>query len=184
MTQDEETVILRPITREDTPLIVRWRNNPAVRANFIFRKTFTDEMHLRWFSDHIEGARDAVQWIVLAQTAEEKNPRPIGSVYFRDIDRLKGRAEYGVLIGEDDARGHGYGNEIARLACIRAREELGLRTLILRVYCDNRPAIRSYEHAGFVIIQKLPLVRSTDGEEKDMYLMEKTLTQKKENPDA
>ena len=43
-----EKVMLRPITMEDTPLIVRWRNTESVRKNFIFRERFTEEMHNNW----------------------------------------------------------------------------------------------------------------------------------------
>lgn len=39
-----EKVVLRPITDADTDNIVRWRNTPSVRDNFIFRQTFTPEM--------------------------------------------------------------------------------------------------------------------------------------------
>ena len=44
------------------------------------------------------------------------NIRPVGSVYFRDIDRVKKEAEYGIFLGEDDAAGKGYGTEAAKLA--------------------------------------------------------------------
>ena len=42
-------VSLREMTLDDTGLIVKWRNNPRVRDNFIFRETFTNEMHEAWF---------------------------------------------------------------------------------------------------------------------------------------
>ena len=43
-----ESIYLRPITREDTALVVAWRNNPAVMQNFIFRQPFTAELHENW----------------------------------------------------------------------------------------------------------------------------------------
>ena len=42
---DGQKVFLRPIQMEDTPLIVKWRNNKNVRNNFVFQETFTNEMH-------------------------------------------------------------------------------------------------------------------------------------------
>ncbi|MCR5675186.1 MAG: GNAT family N-acetyltransferase [Lachnospiraceae bacterium] len=170
----QERLILRPITRDDTELIVRWRNNPRVRDRFVYREPFTKETHERWITEHIEGKRDVVQWIVCERQAAGEE-RPIGSVYFRDIDREQSTAEYGVLIGEDDAVGHGYGNEIVELACVRARDELGLKHVILRVFCDNVVAIRSYEHAGFAVTRKLADVRCSDGETSDMFMMEREL---------
>ena len=43
-------VTLRPNHRRDTDLIVKWRNTPSVVQNFIFRQTFTPEMHRSWLA--------------------------------------------------------------------------------------------------------------------------------------
>ena len=48
-----ERVLLRPITAEDTPLIVKWRNTESVRRNFIFREPFTAEMHENWLRTRV-----------------------------------------------------------------------------------------------------------------------------------
>ena len=48
-----EKVVLRPITDADTDNIVRWRNTPSVRDNFIFRQTFTPEMHRNWLKTKV-----------------------------------------------------------------------------------------------------------------------------------
>ena len=53
---------------------------------------------------------------------EKNNDRPVGSVYFRDIDHDNKKAEYGIFIGEADAAGRGIGSETARLAADYARE--------------------------------------------------------------
>lgn len=39
------TVYLRPMTYEDTDLIVSWRNQESVRRNFIYQELFTRESH-------------------------------------------------------------------------------------------------------------------------------------------
>ncbi|MCR5094043.1 MAG: GNAT family N-acetyltransferase [Lachnospiraceae bacterium] len=166
-------VSLRPITGEDTDLIVKWRNNPRVRENFVFRETFTRELHEKWLAEHVEGARDTVQWIIL--TGEAGQELPVGSVFFRNIDRDADEAEYGIFIGEDNAVGLGISNQVISMALERARGELNLKRIVLRVFCDNTPAIRSYEHAGFTVTETRRHVRCTDGEERDMYFMEKIL---------
>mgnify|MGYP002228263736 CR=1 FL=1 len=43
------------------------------------------------------------------------NDKPLGSVYIRDIDRHHNKAEYGIFIGEADARGRGVGTAAAKL---------------------------------------------------------------------
>lgn len=176
-----EKIILRDITYEDTPLIVKWRNNKRVRDNFIYREVFTEEIHNGWMKNKVETG-EVCQLIILEKLSDGddgslKNGegRPVGSVYLRDIDNQNKTAEYGIFIGEDDATGHGYGNEAAALMCDYAKRELGLKKLILRVFCGNDAARRSYEHAGFVKTKEMPGVECSDGNKGDMILMEKCL---------
>ena len=164
-----EKVDLRQITYDDTPLVVKWRNNLRVRNNFIYREVFTEEIHNGWMKNRVETG-EVCQLIIC-----EKSGRPVGSVYLRDIDEDTHEAEYGIFIGEDDATGKGYGNVSAELMCEYAKKELGLKKLILRVFVGNDAARKSYEHAGFTWCKDLPDVKCSDGEVKDMILMEKIL---------
>ena len=70
-------------------------------------------------------------------SVKKNNDRPVGSVYFRDIDHDNKKAEYGIFIGEADAAGRGIGSETARLAADYARDVLKLHKLMLRVFADN-----------------------------------------------
>ena len=140
-------VYLRPMTVEDTGKIVTWRNREFVRKNFIYQELFTEEGHLRWIETQVKPGH-VVQFILCLEGGRE-----IGSVYFRDIDRSAGTAEYGIFIGEEDALGKGYGTQAARLALQYAFETMGLQKVFLRVLADNTGARKSYEHAGFRLIE-------------------------------
>lgn len=70
---------------------------------------------------------------------------PVGSVYIRDIDTTHHKGEYGIFIGEAEARGKGIGTRAAKLMTAYAFRELSLHRLFLRVFADNVRAIRSYE---------------------------------------
>ena len=84
-------IYLRPITMEDTDRIVSWRNQDRVRHNFIYQKLFTKESHENWMHTQVETGH-VVQFII----CEKNNDRPVGSVYFRDIDHDNKKAEYGI----------------------------------------------------------------------------------------
>ncbi len=150
-----DKAILRPITAEDTPLIVKWRNNPAVQHNFVFQQTFTNEMHNKWLETKVKTG-EVVQYIIVDKAADT----PVGSVYFRDIDNDNHSAEFGIFIGEDIARGKGIGSETTRLFCDMGFEDLALHRIMLRVFSDNEQAKKSYLNAGFVL----------EGEFKDMVM--------------
>lgn len=156
-----ERVYLRPITPEDTDRIVTWRNRDFVRKNFIYQKPFTREGHEAWLKEQVEPGHVA-QFIICVEEGvrlDEECPAgaegicgEIGSVYLRDIDREKGEAEYGVFIGEEKALGQGYGTQAARLMLDYGFGELGLKKIFLRFLEDNEKALRSYQKAGFQML--------------------------------
>ena len=139
-----ERVILRPITAEDTPRIVAWRNDPEVLLNFIYRGPFTEAIHQNWLATKVASGQ-VVQFIIL----ERASGRPVGSVYFRDVNPDYRSAEYGIFIGEADARGKGLGTETARLFTGFGLNVLRLHRISLKVLGGNEIARHSYEKAGF-----------------------------------
>ncbi len=167
-----ELIKLRPISEDDFPLIVKWRNNENVKKNFIYREKFNLEGQKKWKETMIDTGK-VIQFIICEKDNDE---RPVGSVYLRDINMEKGSAEYGVFIGEDDAQGKGYGNEAAILMTEFAQNVMALKQLILRVFTYNVSAIKSYENAGFERIDFLPSVECSDGYKGDMILMKKTFS--------
>ncbi len=159
-----EDVTIRPITERDTDLIIKWRNNPRVRDNFIFREEFNREIHENWLKEEIKTGQ-AIQYIIC--TGDEH--QPVGSVYFSNIEADK--AEYGIFIGEDSALGSGVGTAAGRLLLKEGFEKYGFKDIYLRVFTDNIPAIKSYEKLGFSFSETLKDVECSDGKKKDMYLM-------------
>lgn len=143
-----ELIYLRPMEEADAESIVIWRNKDWVRHNFLYQEPFTLEGQLNWLHTQVEPGHVA-QFVI----CEKESGRAVGSVYFRDIDRGKSCAEYGIFIGEEDAVGKGYGTEAAGLALAFAFEELGLESIFLRVFEDNVRARKSYEKAGFFPIK-------------------------------
>lgn len=165
--RDEKVgIYLRLMTYEDTDCIVRWRNSEGVRKNFIYQALFTRESHENWIRTMVETGK-VVQMIICEAATE----REVGSVYVRDIDTTHNKAEYGIFIGEDIARGKGYGTAAAKLMIRYCFEELKLHRLFLRVYADNIQAIRSYEKAGFIKEAYLREDVCIDGKYKDIVLM-------------
>lgn len=138
-------IYLRPMTEEDTDLIVLWRNREFVRRNFIYQKPFTREGHLKWIHTMVNAGK-VVQFMI----CENASKRPVGSVYLRDIIQEHKRAEYGIFIGEEDAIGRGYGTQAVKLIVAYGFEYLHLHKIMLRVLAKNERARKSYEKAGFV----------------------------------
>ena len=159
-------IYIRKITEEDTDLIVDWRNSKEVRDHFFFREKFTRQMHEKWMADKV--ASGMVDQFIVCMKEDD---RPVGSSYLRDIDRQQGTAEYGIFIGEADARGIGLGYEILCATMEYAYEVLGLKKVIARAISTNAASIRIFEKYGFTITQRIENVTCTDGEIEEMVMM-------------
>lgn len=140
----ESAIYLRPIMEEDTDDVLRWRNSAEVKKYFICQDDITREEHLAWLENQVKRGK-VIQFIIV----ERETERSVGSVYLRDIDRTHNKAEYGIFIGEEDAKSKGYGTAAARQMITYAFEEEKIHRIYLRVYEDNLRAISSYEKAGF-----------------------------------
>jgi len=141
-----ENIYLRKMEIEDTDNIVRWRNSDAVRSRFIYQEPFTREKHLDWIENKVNKGL-VVQMII----CEKETNRAIGSAYFRDIDRMNNKAEYGLFIGESDCRIKGMGAEVTRLMLQYGFEVLELHRIYGRILADNIVSIKSAIKGGLEI---------------------------------
>lgn len=160
-----ENILLCPICEDDTDLIVSWRNKEKVRSNFIFKQDFTRQIHLEWLENMVYTGKVA-QFIIY-----DKHDIPIGSTFLRDIDMANKKAEFGIFIGEDEARGHGYGTEAAKLIINFGFHDLKLHKIMLRVFADNLMAINAYKRAGFELEGHLKDEIKTEQGYRDLILM-------------
>ena len=162
-----EGIYLRKITFEDTDNIIRWRNSDSVRSHFIDQRLFTKESHNYWLENYgIAPSEESGNG-----SPEKDHYIPVGSVYIRDISKEHKKAEYGIFIGEDAARGRGIGSKTAKLMIRYCFETLHLHRLFLRVHADNIAAIKSYENAGFEREAYLRDDVFVNGTYKDIVLM-------------
>lgn len=142
-----ELVALGPLHLGLLPLILRWDND------FRTADLGGDDMRPRspeaiaaGYEPLIKGERE--DWIGFA-IYELPDLRPIGLANLRDFSNPRRTAEFGITIGEIDARGNGYGTEATRLLLDFAFTTLGVHNIWLDTASYNLAAIRTYQKAGF-----------------------------------
>jgi RimJ/RimL family protein N-acetyltransferase len=124
--------------------------------------------YLSWFRDY-----DVQRWVkvVVPQTVEAEtawyeeattsenaftfgihtleDDRLIGNCGIFAIDHKNRSAELGIIIGEKDYWGKGYGTDAVLTLLNFAFGEVNLNRVYLRVFAYNQRAIRAYEKCGF-----------------------------------
>lgn len=140
-----EHIALGPLCRDLIPDYRRWGNDfPTARTQGGAPRPWTTERVVSWFEQAT--ANERATWFTIYQRATW---RPIGTTHLKDLDWRNRTAEFGVAIGEADARSLGYGTETARLMLDYAFAALGLHNVMLTVYSFNIGGRRAYEKAGF-----------------------------------
>lgn len=161
---------LGPLDRQFLPDYLRWANDFAVAltsADMLLPVTRDDRE--AWFERASQGA-DAT--VIRFTIFEAESGRAIGLANLHQIDHLHGTAEYGIVIGEADCRGKGYGTTVTRMMLDYAFRHLNLHNVMLRVYSNNPGGIRAYEKAGFREFGHRRECRLIDGRRHDEIFME------------
>jgi len=163
-----DEVRLRLIDGGDAALIVSWRARPEVAAQ-LFSAPPTITEHVRWATEARE-RDDREEYLICWH---QQGDRPVGTVGLSAISSRHRRAEYGILLGEPDARGHGVARAASELILRRAFGFLDLDRVYLHAFADNASAIALYQHLGFVRegMLRSHARRDGDGASHDVIVM-------------
>ncbi len=140
-----ERIYLRPLDVDDLDRCLRWINDPEILSTLGRREPMGRAAEKEWLEGQYKSDRHMNLAIVVAD-----GDRHIGNCGFNAIDYVNRNAIFGILIGDKDAWGQGYGPEAARLILKYGFEELGLHRIGLEAYSHNARALRAYEKAGFI----------------------------------
>lgn len=159
---------LGPIDRRWLSLYQRWLNDFEVtRTLAIGNHPVTLEAEGEWY-DRAWRSTDSFTFTIY----DLASGRPIGLTDLRRIDDRERTAEFGILIGEKEFWGRGYGTEATSLLLDFAFDSLGLHNVLLIVFADNTRAIRAYERAGFRIVGRRRESHRPGGRAVDEVLMD------------
>ncbi len=140
-----EQVYLRPLEEADVPICVRWLNDPEVNRTLMAGRFPLNLLRER---EYIQKLYKDQENLILAIILKDGD-RHIGNTGLEDIHPVHRSAMFGIVIGEKDCWGKGYGTEAARLMVRHGFQTLNLNRISLNVYDFNPRGIRAYEKAGF-----------------------------------
>lgn len=131
-------VVLRPVMREDVPLLIKWINDPDVRKYLSAYMPMMEADEDEWFENlHKRKPGDIILTIVV-------DGKAIGTMGIHKIDTRNRTAETGALIGEKEYWGKGYGSEAKMLLLNYAFNTLNLRRIGSSLFEFNE---RSYKYS-------------------------------------
>ena len=151
-----ERVTLRRIELDDIPHVRRWYDDPELRAQIGATEPMTETAAAEWFERVVADANRI--WYVVVR---DEDDAVIGEAGLLRIFPEWRTTDMTVIIGERDARGHGYGSEVGRLLLDFAFDYMGLHRVAIGVVGFHEEALRFWENLGFV----------REGVQRDGYML-------------
>lgn len=138
-------VQLRAIEYADLPLLVRWRNDPAIYRHFYEQEPLSLAMQQAWFEKLLQKPDERLWMIEARETGEA-----IGTVGLVHMDWRNRKAEWGrFLIYPDEYRHGGYGSEVESLILRYFFDHLNMNRLQCEVFAENEAVIALHKKFGF-----------------------------------
>jgi aminoglycoside 6'-N-acetyltransferase len=146
-------ISLRQATLADLPLVERWDEDPVVAASGGAPEAND------WNWAHELGRTVPWREFLIA----ERNGRPIG--FIQIIDPQAEETHYwgdcpanlralDIWIGEEDARGQGYGTAMMQAAIARCFADANVTAILIDPLADNLDAHRFYQRLGFRFVER------------------------------
>lgn len=139
-------VVLRPISEKDISKMLKWMNDPDVTQYLAVYMPVYEKEERQWIDDLLKKKQTD---IILA--IETRKGVYIGNIGIHNINWKDRTAEIGIVIGDKDFWGRGYGNQAISLIIKYAFNALNLRKLSLSVLGNNPRAISCYKRCGLKV---------------------------------
>ncbi len=142
-------IVLREIdsTRDDLGIYLKWlrdtQNNPFIQSARI-------DFSMGELVHFIESSNSDENAILLGIFLNEFSGEFIGTLKVQPIDYLKRTAWLGIMIGDPEFRGRGYGREAVQEVLNFLFSSLKLKEVFLGVNLKNFDAVSLYENLGFI----------------------------------
>lgn len=165
-------VYIRPITEDDTELILQWRNSDFVRSHSLTKAPISRESHLKYFKEKV------LTGLVKQYIVECIEPNtgvvtyPIATIYLKDFDKENHRCELCVFTS-NDAEWVEESQIIAMKMLIqKAFDEFGIHKIYSHVFCRFPEEVKLLEEVGLKIECTLKEeAKGMEGDYEDLYRM-------------
>jgi len=160
-------VNLRAVEKKDLEEIMKWVNDREITkylAAFLYPVSrLEEEKFLEKAMSHDDTEKNLV--------IETKEGIYIGQIGLHKIDWRNRNAELGIVIGNKEYWGKGYGTDAIEILLNHTFNQMNLFKVYLRVFEYNKRGIRCYEKCGFKEEGRLRKNHFYNGEYYDVILM-------------
>lgn len=163
-----EHIVLRPLKLTDWEKTIQWRNNMTIKQLAMMHPfPITEMVEKEWYENIMKSKSDHTVYFTITLLNDE----PIGFISLTNINHTHRNSYLGIVIGEPEWQGKGYGKEAMQLVLHYAFNTLNLNKVLLEVVEINSNAIQLYKNLGFVEEGVLKQQFYSDGKYLNVYVL-------------
>jgi len=161
-------IILRPLKVTDWQKTIEWRNNFSIKKMALMHPfPITEIIEKKWYQTVLKSTDNKNIYFTIVK----KNDIPVGFITLKNINYTHKNCSLGIVIGDTDDRGKGYGKEAMLLLITYAFNTLNLKKITVEVVESNKRAYALYKKLGFIEEGRLKQHYFIEGEYLDVHLM-------------
>ena len=164
-------VELAPLDRKHIDVFLKWFNDPEITQYLLMYKPLTRDMEEEWFDNLKKRENDVFFSILIHEQNDKKTEKIIGNCSIQNINSKNRACSCGIIIGEKEYQGKGYGTEAMEMLIEYGFNTLNVNRIELTVYEFNIRAYKSYLKVGFVEEGRKRQARYHNGKYYDEVIM-------------
>lgn len=165
---ETEKIGLRPLTESDaTPEYLSWLNDPTVTRGIETGIFPTTSQELAAYVQNVSRSKSDLMFAMV----DKSNNKHIGNAKLANINWVHRNAQFGIIIGDKNSWGKGFGSDACRLLIDYAFAKINMHKVWLIVYANNPAAKGLYEKIGFEMEGCQREHVFSEGKFVDAYLM-------------
>lgn len=141
--------ILRPLEFKDIEFLRALRNKEQNRYCFLYGEIISEEQQQKWYKAYLEKSGDYMFAIFKENTLDQF----LGAVAIYNFNNENNSAEFGrIVLDKIKLTESGVGTLVTSEVCNFSFKQFNLSEIVLEVFEDNIPAVKTYEKVGFKIV--------------------------------
>ena len=139
----KKNITLRPFIEDDGKVFSVWDKEPLIQAYMPEPHVVLSEKGQQEYIEECGAAKDEFHAAIVV------NEKCIGTVSVVDINEYHGAGELGLVIGDSDYWGKGYGTQAVNALLEYLNKNTGLRRIVAECEADNIGMRKVFERVGF-----------------------------------
>jgi RimJ/RimL family protein N-acetyltransferase len=163
-------VLLRPVKRSDLEFFLKWLNDPEVIQYISLYLPMTEMAEEKWIEELGTTRKDSDAVFIIEAIMGDESISEIGNCGLHNINKKNRDATFGIVIGNKDYWGEGYGIEAAKLIIDYGFNQLNLHRISSSALSFNERSIKMHKKVGFQEEGRCRKAKFKNGQFRDLIL--------------